>query len=351
MSAVGFGTARVELPKIDLSPHGSTKKPSSMELMEAAYELGCTHFDTADGYMLGASESLIGDFLSSAEDRKKTSTITTKVGWNFYNAFVSRKAKRYAKRRLGIDIDELAQGDTLPFDHGQNFSFPYLEFAVDRSLERMRRDTVDVLLLHVPSVETLKYSDWDKSLKKLRSRGKCEFYGVSVRQPLEAFAALQHGEPDILQVPVSITMSNPLRAALSLAKSRGVGVVGRELFYQGLLLKHRLSHDNSFTATARAWSPETVAQTILNEVLSNELIDSVIVGCSNLEQVQANFADLDSVHAASEKRDQIRKAEETLFENAPTAVPFVNDQSFFLDIDRAGEADQARDAGTSGADS
>src|SRR3954453_20950898 len=67
-SSFGFGT--VYLGRRQGMRHG-------VRLLEAAFEQGITHFDTAPMYGLGLAEPIVGRFLRG---RRDAVTVTTKVG-------------------------------------------------------------------------------------------------------------------------------------------------------------------------------------------------------------------------------------------------------------------------------
>lgn len=327
ISAVGLGTARLALPERERAPGDPRSEAAALRLLAAAYGSGCTHFDTADGYGFGTSEKLTGRFFRDPAHQGARCVVTTKVGWNFYNLFVQEEVKRYVDDKLGLDLDEnLRPGDILSFDHGQNFSYPYLDFAVARSLERLRTASIDVLLLHVPSVRVLRSSDWDLSLQRLRRRGRCSFYGVSVRHPIEAFAALQYGTPDVLQMPVSVAISGPMRAVLAAAKRKGVGIVGREIFLQGHLFKHLLATvpRQGELPSYCSWTA-TIARTLTEEVLANELVDAVVVGCSTVEQIRDSFSQKGGDSVPDSLREEIKAQAKRYVSNRSPALPALSE--------------------------
>ena len=80
-------------------------KEDAIRLIRMAYELGCTHFDTAEGYGAGANEELVGEAL--APIRRKV-TIATKLhiysGENLEQQMESRLDA--SLKRLGTDYVE-----------------------------------------------------------------------------------------------------------------------------------------------------------------------------------------------------------------------------------------------------
>lgn len=81
-------------------------KEDAIRLIRMAYELGCTHFDTAEGYGAGANEELVGEALAPIRDEV---TIATKLhiysGKNLEQQMESRLDA--SLKRLGTDYVDL----------------------------------------------------------------------------------------------------------------------------------------------------------------------------------------------------------------------------------------------------
>ena len=81
-------------------------KEDAIRLIRMAYELGCTHFDTAEGYGAGANEELVGEALAPIRDEV---TIATKLhiysGENLEQQMESRLDA--SLKRLGTDYVDL----------------------------------------------------------------------------------------------------------------------------------------------------------------------------------------------------------------------------------------------------
>ena len=122
VSEIGFGAWAIGGSEHGNS-YGATEDKVSQEAIGRALELGCNFFDTADVYGFGHSEELLGKSLKSCRDKV---VIATKVGGDFY-----RGAGR------------------------QNFSHEYIRFALDKSLERLRTDYIDVYQLHNLSMKLI----------------------------------------------------------------------------------------------------------------------------------------------------------------------------------------------------
>ncbi len=262
--------------------YGDTDDAVSRAAIWKALALGITLFDTADVYGHGHSEALLGEVF--AEWPGPPPVVVTKAGINFY-------------RR-----DETLEQDWTPLA---------LAHAVQQSLMRLRRETLDVFLLMNPPVEELdRWKVWD-TLDALRRSGKLRFYGVSVAEPEDGVWLLQNRLPvDVLEVAYSVFYQGAQTALLPLAQKRGVGILAREPLANGFLTaKH--GPDASFAdGDIRAALPReyvsamtetagrlgflchaglrTPAQAALRFVLDDPSVASVVAGAKTPAQVEEN---------------------------------------------------------------
>jgi aryl-alcohol dehydrogenase-like predicted oxidoreductase len=142
----------------------------AVELMDAAWELGITHFDTADAYGGGRSETVIGEWIRTRGVRP---LLTTKT----FN----------------------------PMDEGADHGLAPKRIArqLERSLERLGVDHVDLYLAHefdpdVPLSETF------AAFEQARADGKIGAYGVSNFGPAQLRAAIAAGAPEAVQNSYSL---------------------------------------------------------------------------------------------------------------------------------------------------
>jgi aryl-alcohol dehydrogenase-like predicted oxidoreductase len=161
----------------------------ALELMDAAWELGIHHFDTADAYGGGRSEDAIGTWIRS---RRTRPTITTKT-FNRMTADGDR----------GLSPDRVRR-----------------QFA--SSLERLGVDRVDLYLAHdydpaVPLTDTISVFD------ELRNEGKLTSYGVSNFDAVQLQGALDVGIPAAVQNSYSLLDRGDESALIPLCARSGVG--------------------------------------------------------------------------------------------------------------------------------
>ena len=127
VSEIGFG-----LWTISTGWWGNFTEGEAIALMHKALDLGITLFDAADTYGNGYSEELIARAFPNQRDQIQ---IATKVGYNFYDHGGERKGQR-----------------EIP----QDFSVDFIRTAVDKALQRLKTDRIDILQLHnirMPQVE------------------------------------------------------------------------------------------------------------------------------------------------------------------------------------------------------
>jgi len=68
---------------------------------------------------------------------------------------------------------------------GEGTARRYLRVAVERSLERLRTDYIDLLQLHNPPMNLIAARDTYERWKAMKREGLIRFYGVSVHPPEE----------------------------------------------------------------------------------------------------------------------------------------------------------------------
>ena len=278
VSEVGFGAWAIGGNKHGHS-YGPTDNAASLRTIAQALDLGCTFFDTADLYGHGLSEKLLGQAL---EKRRQECVIATKVGGDFYHG---------------------------PFH--QNFDADYLRFALDKSLERLRTDYIDVYQLHNPPLMMLERGAHYAIMEELKQTGKIRHYGVSVHDAYEGIMAIETGKPDVIQVAYSMLRQDPREELFAIAQEHDVGLIIREPLANGMLtgkytdattfgegdmrrdwpegfltLQAKLAEKARFLAT-----PErTLAQAALRFVLDAAAVSVVIPGMKTVAQALENVA-------------------------------------------------------------
>ena len=199
--------------------------------VHTALELGVTLFDTAPAY--GLSEERLGAALSG---RRGDLVLSTKVGETFANG------------RSTYD-----------------FSAAGIRQSVQRSLHRLRTDTIDLVLIHSDGndMRILAQTDAVPTLTALRDEGVIRAIGLSGKTVEGARAALSWS--DVLMVEYN-DRDRTHAGVIAEAAERGVGIVVKKGLASGRL------------------APEQA----IRFVLSTAGVCSLVVGSLSLDHIKEN---------------------------------------------------------------
>lgn len=200
MSALGLGTAQLGLPYGISNTGGQPSEDESREIVRRALAGGIETFDTAPAY--GEAEALLGRVLPT--DRGRVVTKTEPLRGPEVTVAGCEAVRRSA----------------------------------ERSLERLRRDRLDGLLVHHGSDLTLPgASRLAGCLIELRDAGLVDKIGVSAYDRAELEAARAVLPLQIVQLPLNALDQRFLRdGTLAELRDEGTEVHVRSVFLQGLLL-------------------------------------------------------------------------------------------------------------------
>ena len=167
---------------------GGLTDDQARDLMDAAWELGITHFDTADAYGGGRSERAIGQWIAS---RGVVPQLTTKT----FNPMAAGADR-------GLRPERIAR---------------QLQF----SLERLGVAQVDLYLAHefdpdVPLADTL------AAFEDARAAGLIRAYGVSNFNSAQLLSALAAGAPSAIQNSFSLLAREDEPDLLDLCQQRHI---------------------------------------------------------------------------------------------------------------------------------
>jgi aryl-alcohol dehydrogenase-like predicted oxidoreductase len=160
----------------------------ALALMDAAWDLGITHFDTADAYGGGRSERVIGRWIAARGVRPQ---LTTKT----FNPM-------HAGADSGLRPERIAR-------------------QLRASLERLGVEQVDLYLAHdfdqdVPLPETL------GAFEEAQASGAIRAYGVSNFDAAQLAASLAAGAPRAIQNSYSLLARGDADQILPMCAERGV---------------------------------------------------------------------------------------------------------------------------------
>jgi aryl-alcohol dehydrogenase-like predicted oxidoreductase len=195
LGTVQFGLAYGVSHKDGAVPAGEVGR-----ILDLAWQSGARTLDTAAAY--GESEQVIGSLDASAGFGVITKTVP-------------------------IRAVELGESDVATIEEGFR-----------TSLEKLRRRSVDALLVH--NVQNLQgpmgAALWSR-LERMRDEGAVTRIGISVYDVSEAEQALERFPIEIVQLPLNVFDQKAVRhGGLERLAARGIVIHARSVFLQGLLL-------------------------------------------------------------------------------------------------------------------
>ncbi len=256
-------------------------------VVQRALDLGITFFDSSENYNEGRSEEILGDVTSSDP---RPVVIATKGGFS-----------------TGANIV-------------RDFSAAGITRAARGSLQRLRRDTVEMYMLHSPSVAQLENDTWPEAVETLKSEGTIRYFGISTSDHASGVKAIEMGA-DLLQIEYDLLDPTAEDALLPLAQKHDVGIMIRTPLARGLLsgkfrageaippeqqwrrptgdrLQLRLQRIEQLRFLER--EGQTMAQAACRWLLAQPGVHCVIPGARTVEQLEANVGAVDGDLSADE---------------------------------------------------
>ncbi|MBI4436071.1 MAG: aldo/keto reductase [Candidatus Omnitrophica bacterium] len=281
VSEIGFGVWTVST-----GWWGEKSDEEAVSLLKKAFELGVTFFDTADTYGSGRGETL----LAKAFGGNQNVTIATKFGYNFYDG------KRESQREFP-----------------QDFSETFVRFALEQSLRRLGRDTIDLYQIHNPRMDAIDNDGLFELLEQFRQEGKIRAYGVALGPAIgwkeEGMQAMEKRKVHSLQTVYNLLEQDPGRDFFPVAKITDAAILVRVPHSSGLL-EGKYTEKTAFPETdhrshrPREWLTEglkklgkleflkekmTLSQAALKYILAEPTVASCLPNIYHEEQL-AEFA-------------------------------------------------------------
>jgi hypothetical protein len=234
---------------------GGMMAAMSPDYLDIAWSMGIRYFDTADCYLKGQSEKIIGQWLAKYPERRKEIFLVSK-------------------------------------DHPHKGPSQMLEM-VDRRLAALGTPYLDAFYIHGigPAEYTPASLDWPKSdefkktAEELKSSGKVRMVGFSCHDghlPDYLNAAAQGGFLDIVMLAYNpfYPKGGPLDRALDAAHNAGIGLVAMKTMRSTKDIPVRLPEFDKMGLTTH--------QAVLHSVWSDPRISAVCNMIDNVDQMQAS---------------------------------------------------------------
>ena len=182
---------------------GTVNDAVSLQALHKALDLGVNFIDTADVYGDGRSEKVIAQVLRQRKGERIY--VATKAG-----------------RRLSPHVAD-------------GYNRENLTAFVERSLQNLGVETLDLVQLHCPPTEVFYRPEVFGVMDDLVAAGKLRFYGVSVEKVEEALKAIEYPNVQTVQIIFNMFRQRPAGLFFSQAKAKNVGILARVPLASGLL--------------------------------------------------------------------------------------------------------------------
>jgi len=228
LGSTGMKVTELSLGTWGLSGDGYGPVPESEQdrVIDRARALGIKLFETSDSYAHGAMERRLGQRLEGDEKAR----IVTKIGTD-RDASVPRK----------------------------RFDAAYLKEAVDKSRERLKRDVIEVVLLHNPSEDAVERGEATDCMKQLVEDGAVRAWGVSAGSVEVGRAAIEQGA-QVLSLSFNVLNAGDVMSLGFDIERKNVGVLAHSVLAFGLLAGHwsgdKMFHDGDHRA--ERWTSDEI---------------------------------------------------------------------------------------------
>jgi aryl-alcohol dehydrogenase-like predicted oxidoreductase len=241
VSVLGLGTVKIGRNQQVKYPSGFElpDDQSVIELFELARSLGINFIDTAPAY--GSSEQRLGELLPDRHDW----VIVTKVG-------------------------EIFENGESRFD----FSYDYTVASIEHSLKKLKRDVLDVVLVHSDGNDMAIINDEPvfDALEAVKNKGLIKAYGMSSKTVEGGCWVVENC--DVVMATANLEYDEE-RPVLELA----------EKLNKGVIIKKGLQSGHADSA-----SGGTGVETAFKHILDQPGVSSMIVGTINKQHLRDNVA-------------------------------------------------------------
>ena len=203
---VGLGCWAIGGPVNEDAPstsYGAVDDAMSRRALRLGYELGARVFDTAAYYGAGHSETLIGEEISHHDD----AVIVTKFGYD-------------------VDPESRRAGPDYVTPAG-------IRATIEGSRKRLRRDRLDLALLHLNEMDPALTPQVFDTLEALVAEGTVAAYGWSTDFMPRALSAVDY--PHFVAFENDYNVFTPAEALMRLAEEKGKISLSRLPLAMGLL--------------------------------------------------------------------------------------------------------------------
>ena len=193
-----------------------------------------------------------------------------------------------------------------------DYSAKAIEPQIDRSLQRLKTDCIDIMQLHSPKYDDVAFGDGLEGLKRAQKAGKVRFISLSADGDT-ALKAIEIGEYDTLQLTYNVLQQEPAEV-IAAAREKDMGIIIKGPIANAIFEK---SHPDENNATAwynarKILAPEVIGdmsrvEASLRWLLCDSDVHTAIVGTTNIDHFEDNFAGTERGRLSDEMLSEIRR--------------------------------------------
>lgn len=286
ISEIGFGAWQLG------GDWGKVDDRASIDTLHYAFDKGINFLDTAELYGNGHSEEVVARALKQ---------------WRGNKIYIATKVRPI---QWPDPADDKAQ---------MRGRFPswYVREAVDKSLQRLGVEQIDLFQLHSFTPDAVENLDWLETLNALRREGKIDHVGISLRdyRPDEGVDLVRFGLVDSVQVVFNMFEQRPAQSLFPAGEKTNTAFIARVPLDSGSLVgnwtsksyqnfevgsqQHQMFRGDRFTETLTRVDAlkkictayySTLAEASMRYVLSEKQLSTLIPGMQSRAQVDMNIA-------------------------------------------------------------
>lgn len=261
-----LGKSDLELSEVSFGCMSLEGDPAAnVRMLHRALDSGINYFDTADLYQAGENERILGKAFKGMRDRL---LIGTKVG-------------------------NQLRPDGSGWDWNPRKS--YILAAVNKSLQRLQTDYIDLYQLHGGTIDD-PIDETIEAFELLQEQGKIRYYGISSIRPNVIREYVQRSNIVSVMMQYSLLDRRPEESCLDLLEEQQIGVLSRGSLAKGLLAGKAPEPYLGYSAEEVAAAADAVqsvagqsrksAEVALGFVLDHPAIASAVVGIRTEKQLQ-----------------------------------------------------------------
>ncbi len=292
----------------------------SVRIIHRALDLGVNFLDTADMYVNGVTEEIVGRTIKGRRDKI---VLASKAG------HILKLGAKWGEQKVAGPIDLARPRPFFPWPGGEDvgpndmgLSRKHILKAVEASLRRLGTDYLDIFYAHMPDYDT-PLEETVRAMDDLVRQGKVRYLGCSNFRAFQLSKALWISDKynlarwDCIQPPFNLLARDVEYELLPLCAEEGVGVCPYSPMAAGFLsgkyeqgkeplegarfslahlgYKYNLKYwdDINFHAVGQlqkiaADHGKSLPQFALAWVLSNPTVSSIVCGATTLEQLENN---------------------------------------------------------------